>query len=72
MPAIPLLRLHPHQTSFVAKSVNEDILLVKNDVEKLASWGFSLKNLTEVLPRLPGHLLTYSRLFTEQSAMLIY
>ena len=32
----PLLRLHAHQSDLVANSVNEDILLIKNGVKKLA------------------------------------
>ena len=31
-----LLGLHPHPSSFVSNSVNEDILLVEDDVNKLA------------------------------------
>ena len=32
----PVLRLHLHESSFFANSVNGGILLVKNDVKKLA------------------------------------
>ena len=54
---IPLLRLHTHQSGFVKNSVNQDILLVDNDVMKLAYCRFGLKNLIiEVLHRLGRHL----------------
>ena len=39
---MPLLRLHSHQSYFVANSVNEDILLVENDFKELPSCEFSI------------------------------
>ena len=64
----------PARGKFCKNSVNEGILLVGNDIKKLAQCGFGLKNLViEVLHRLPRHLCSnFSCLFTQQYAMLLY
>ena len=75
----PLVTVHNPNVKLASApiSVNEDILLVENDVKKLAKYGFGLNNLLINRARVSKDspdtfAVTFSCLFTQQSAMLLY